>query len=367
MMNHFLIFSLVLASFVFVGIFDDYTFAQLSNQNALKVSFENNEMPSYDVLLNAEGKYVINQSYSWVRDESSRFNLVSYSLDGKQSIPISRIPRGAFSLEAPSESSQIVFSAIAQYPLTISGTNDYTFLPTSPTNDNWFDANSAISITIPTTTDIEKNKVRQIITGWALDKNQFRNLPDDESDFFITPPILMNNAHVIDFVSTTQYKLNVISEIGKTTGSGWYKQDDEVSISADTPNDGLSMNVLIGWDGPVIESDGSSAKVIIDGPTTITAKWEQNSSLAIVFVVIIFVIIVIIGKKFKKQPKKIESIEQPFVINTKVESAPKKQYTENYDKEISEYFSQGVLEKLESIHESKLISDSKYSKIKESL
>lgn len=367
-MNYFLIFGLILSSFVFAGILGDSTFAQLENQNTLKVSFENNEMPSYDILLNPEGKYVINQSYSWVKDESSRFNLVSYSIDGKQSIPIPRIPRGTFYLEIPSGSSQITFSAITQYPLTISGTNDYSFLPTSPTNDNWFDANSAISITIPTTSDIEKNKVRQIITGWALDKNQFRNLPDDESDFFITPPILMDNAHVIDFVSTTQYKLNILSEIGTTTGGGWYKQDDEVSISVDIPNEGLSMNVLSGWEGPVVESDGNSAKVIINGPTTIIAKWEQNSSLAIILVVVSTIVaVIIITKKFKRQSKKIESIEQPLVMETKVDSTPKKQYGENYDQELSEYFTQVVLEKLESIHASKFISDSKYSKIKKSL
>ena len=361
-----IIFSLL----IFFGIMilsvssEDFAFGQFSNK--LTVSFENNVSSSYDVSLSSNGKYVLNQSYSWVKDESSRYNLVSYSIDGEPSILIPRTPRGTFTLEIPDGSSQLVFSSTVQYPLTISGTNDYTFLPTSPSNDNWFDSGSAISVTIPTTTDIEKNKVRKGITGWALDKNQFRNLPDDESSFFITPPIQMTESHVIDFVSTTQYKLNVISEIGTTTGSGWYKQDDEVVISADTPNEGLTMNVLIGWEGPIIESDGNSAKVIIDGPTTITAKWEQNSSLVIIMIVVpILILIVIITKKFKKT-KRSEIVEQTRTVNSTIESTETK-YKKNYDEEISKYLSQGVLEKIESMHESNLISDSKYSKIKESL
>ncbi|QUC65081.1 hypothetical protein NsoK4_02085 [Nitrosopumilus sp. K4] len=357
------VFLFIFSSFLFGTSFDDTAFSQTSN---LFVIFEDDVSESYEVPLSSDGKYVLNQNHSWVRDESSRFNLVSYSVDGKDSVSIDRTPRGVIHLEIPGGVSQIVFSAVPQYPLVISGTDEYSFLPTSPTNDNWFDAGSEISVTVPTTIPVEKNKVRQEITGWALDKHDFRNLPENESNFFITPPITMSQPHVIDFVSQTQYKLNVVSDIGTTTGSGWYKQDDEVSISASAPMEGFTMNVLIGWDGPVIESDGDSAKVIIDGPTTITAKWEKNSSLGIVLVVIPAVIVAgIVVKKFKK-PKKSPS-ESELAYVTKPEISEKKSNNKNFEKEFSEYFSKQVLDHLESLHNSKLISDSKYSKIKKRL
>jgi hypothetical protein len=48
-----------------------------------------------------------------------------------------------------------------------------------------------------------------------------------------------------------------------------------------------------------------------------------------------------------------------------VEKIPETQYIEKYDQEISAYLSEQTLEKLNSMHVSKLISDVKYSTIKE--
>jgi len=67
-----------------------------SKQNKLLVSFENNVSPSYEVMLNPNERFILSQSYSWIRDETSRYNLVSYSIDGSDPIPISRLARGGF-------------------------------------------------------------------------------------------------------------------------------------------------------------------------------------------------------------------------------------------------------------------------------
>ena len=73
---------LVLSGFVFVGFSDDLVFAQVSNQNTIKINFENNILPSYEIPLVAGQTFTLTQSYSWVQDETSRYSLVSYSLDG---------------------------------------------------------------------------------------------------------------------------------------------------------------------------------------------------------------------------------------------------------------------------------------------
>jgi len=125
-------------------------FGQLaSDSNTLHVSFENNVAPSYEVNLDPNEKFILSQSYSWIRDQNSRYNLISYGIDGEEFIPISRLPRGNFTLDIPTYSSHsIVFLAAIQYPISVEGAEIFSFLPESPTNDNWFDVESEVNITV---------------------------------------------------------------------------------------------------------------------------------------------------------------------------------------------------------------------------
>jgi hypothetical protein len=136
-----------------------------TSENFLHVSFENNVSPSFEIQLNSDEKFILKQSHSWIRDQNSRYNLYSYSLDGQEFIPISRQARGVFSLDiAPDSSHSVVFSAVIQYPISIEGVKHYTFSPKSPTNDNWFDAQSEILIS-----DIVSNNTGvfpQDISSW---------------------------------------------------------------------------------------------------------------------------------------------------------------------------------------------------------
>jgi hypothetical protein len=341
----------------------DSSFAQSSK---LSVNFEDNVASSYDVSLTG-GKFAITQDYSWVKDETSRYNLVSYSIDGGEPVKIARSARGSFTLDVPSDSSEIVFSAVVQHALTVAGTNDFSFLPSSPTQDNWFDSGTEVSINVSKITEVEKNKVRQEITGWSLDKSEFWNIEDDGSTFFVTPPVTINEYHLVDFFSSTTYKLNVISDIGTTIGSGWYKQGEIVPISVDAGGDGLILNTLSGWEGDV-EYDGNNAQVFVDGPVTVSAKLEKNYSLLIgVIIVPILVGGFIVAKKFKRSPpitveKPVEKIVER-IIERAVEK-PEPVYSDKYDEELSSYLSEQIKSKLDEMYASKIISDLKYSKIK---
>ncbi|MFQ5782400.1 MAG: hypothetical protein ACE5GR_05030 [Nitrosopumilus sp.] len=118
-----------------------------SPQNTLQVSFVNNTATSYEIDLDSSETFMLSQKYSWVRDQNSRYNLVSYSLDGQDFSNILRQARGNFILDIPSDSSHtVIFSAVTQYPVSIQGVEEYSFSPKSPTNDNWFDAKSEIKI-----------------------------------------------------------------------------------------------------------------------------------------------------------------------------------------------------------------------------
>ncbi len=361
-MKFLIIFGLVLSGFVFVGFFnDDWAFAQFSNQNTIKISFENNVAPSYEVPFVAGKKFTLIQSYSWVLDETSRYSLVSYTLDG-ETVKISRTARGDFTLSIPTDSSHtVVFAAVPQYALSVVGTNDFSYLPSSPTQDNWFDAGTEVSVNVQKTIDIKNNKVRQEATGWSLDKLEFWIIEDDGSTSFTTAPITMNEYHQVDFLMTNQYKLNVLSDIGETTGSGWYEQGITVPIGVDTGIDGLILNTLSEWEGADIIYDGNIALVLVDGPVTVSAKVEKNYSLLIVVIVIpILIVGVIVGKKFKRVP--------PVIIEKTIEKtveAPQKKYTDKYDEKLSVYLAKQILEKLDELYSLKIISETKYSKIKE--
>jgi len=356
-MKFLIIFGLVLSGFVFAAIDDDLAFAQ-SNQNTIKVSFENNIAPSYEIPIAGE-QFALIQSYSWVQDETSRYSLVSYTLDG-ETVEISRAARGDFTLNIPTDSSHtVMFSAVPQYALSVEGANDFSYLPSSPTQDNWFDVGTEVSVNVQKTTEIENNKVRQELTGWSLDKLEFWIIEDDGSTSFTTPPILMTEYHQVDFLMTNQYKLNVISDSGTTTGSGWYEQGITVPIGVDAGGDGLILNTISEWKGADIIHDGNTALIFIDGPVTVSAKVEKNYSLLIgVIVIPILIVGIIVGKKFKRAPPAVENIDK------RVEALQKK-YTDKYDQKLSVYLVDQILEKLDEMYSSKIISEKKYSKIHE--
>ena len=279
-------------------------------------------------------------------------------MDG-ETVKIAREARGDFSLElTPGQSYNVVFSGVPQYALSIEGTNDFSFLPSSPTNDNWFDEGTEVSVNVQKTSEIEPNKVRQEITGWSLDKTEFWEIEDDGSTSFTTPPIAMTEYHQIDFFESYQYKLNVLSDSGTTFGSGWYEQGETVEIGVDGGSDGLVMNSLSGWEGADVLSDGGVTQVFIDGPVTVTAKLEQNYSL-LIGVIIIPILIggFVVGKKFKRR--------QSVIVEKTVQDEYKKHYDDEYDEKLNAYLEKQIESKIEEMHKSKIISDTKFSKIKE--
>jgi len=362
------IFGLVLFGIFFTSMSDDLAYGQFSNTNALKVSFENNLLPSYEVPFVSGQTFTVTQNHSWVQDETSRYNLISYTLDG-ETVKLSRTARGDFTLSVSTDSSHnLVFTAVPQYALSVEGTNDFSFLPSSPTNDNWFDDGTQVSVNVQKTTEIEANKVRQEITGWSLDKAEFWEIENDDSTSFTTPPIMLNEYHQVGFFTAYQYKLNVISDAGETTGSGWYEQGVTVPIGIDAGSDGIILNSVSGWEGADVTYDGNVAQVFIDGPVTVSAKVEKNYSLVVGMIVIPILIIGVIGyRKFKNRVPIVEEKPVERIVEKVIERVeePEKKYEDGYDKKLSDYLSEQIKSKLDEMYDSKIISETKYSKIKE--
>lgn len=375
-----------------------------TDENALHVEYAGGSSEPYVVMTDPGEKYTISQSYSWVRDETSRYNLVSYSVDDGDYIDISRKARGDFILDILMDSPHSVrFLAVVQYPISVGGTSELTidFSPPSPTHDNWFDLNSEVTISVPYTTTAESPGTRQQLVSWSFDKSAAKHIAqsDNESDSFTTK-VRMSGPHTIEFVTKTQHYVNVISEYGTATSSGWYDVGTTATISMIPPmEEFLVQHSFAGWDGAAIiaPSEGYSASIIIDSPKTVVAKWTADYSQLLMLVVAgIATAGGIAAVTLKKKMKgKLPSSARITNSATVYEEAPQQisptttlsvsasavvveqqQPDENnnnsgssnsYQNQIMEYALQKSIEKLEMLCTSGMISDAKFSRIKQEL
>jgi len=340
----------------------------------LHVKYANHTAPDYDIKVNAD-KYTLDQTYSWVRDQTSRYNLIAYSLDANQFIPIPRSARGNFTLDLSMNSDHLIeFSAVPQFPLDVSDVNSITFSPPSPTSDNWFDSGSDVQLSVPYVLELQQNSHRLQIVGWTIDG--FTSTIDrSDSGLFKTPPIHMSDTHIISFQYVTQFYLNVESSNGQPTGNGWYDKGSTATIEVKPTNDFPIRHVFSGWDGNGIEVTGQySAKAVVDAPKTVVAKWTLDYSVAIIIGGISAAgVVAIAGFYYKNRSKSMRQI-QPVQQSQKFEQEdlsidPRLSLdkTDVYSKEIMSYVTQKTIEKIESMHASGLLSDERYSKIKEEI
>ena len=353
----------IIVSFCFIvtnSAFAQVQFPSSVSGNKLLVSFENNIAPSYEVTLVPNETYVLSQSHSWVKDKSSRYNLVAYSLDGSDFVSIARVPRGVFTLDIVGNTSHnVVFRAATQFPIAVSGSEVFFFSPESPTEDNWFDAESKVSVVVPPIIDVEENKIRRILTGWSIDNSQVQEIDTSNIEFFTTPTIETSEIHNVDFTTITEFKVDVISEYGTPEGDGWYEAGSVATVNIIPENEGLVRHVVDSWIGPEIEVEGSSAKVSVRGPIEIQANMREDYSLVIVVIIIPIGALVFVARRKKKEKAIKISVSKP---QSEREYVPQ-QFDFKYSTNVSDFAKEKAVEKLKAIRDSNVISDSKYSKI----
>ena len=78
----------------------------------------------------------------------------------------------------------------------------------------------------------------------------------------------------------TYYQLSVVSQIGNTTGSGWYRSGTSATYSIDETSSGgpFVYQRFSGWTGS-FSSDQASGSTVITSPESIIAQWGTDSSL----------------------------------------------------------------------------------------
>lgn len=288
----FLIFTSLHESYEMTGYQDDQSVSRIT------ISYANDTSNTYTILANSNQKYTISQEHSWAIDNVTRFNLQGYTLDNNPFVPIQRASDGNFTLDVFTDSNHsIVFLAKPQFKIITSDTSKINFSPSSPTNDNWFDAGSDIQVIAPYVIQSDQEDSRQQLGGWSLDSPYIDIISRQESGIFKSHIIHMSSEHKIDLKYTTQYYIKVISDFGRALGSGWYDSGTIADVSVMPSDDILIKHVFTGWQGQVIGSQTQeSVEVLIDSPKTIVANWfvdYTNVSTIGVFAIAVVVVSII--------------------------------------------------------------------------
>jgi hypothetical protein len=110
--------------------------------------------------------------------------------------------------------------------------------------------------------------------------------------------LVMNAPHTATAVYGQQYYLNVQSDQGVPTGSGWYNAGNTAQFSVSTPVStqyGVSI-IFNGWTGDM-QSSSQSSSVVMDGPKNVVATWRTDSTVLYLTIaaVIIAAVLIVVG------------------------------------------------------------------------
>jgi hypothetical protein len=107
----------------------------------------------------------------------------------------------------------------------------------------------------------------------------------------------MNSPHNVTALYGQQYYLNVQTDQGVATGSGWYDSGSTAQIYVSTPvstSYGVSI-VFNGWQGS-IQSSNQSTSVPMNGPMNVVATWRTDSTvLYLTIAAVIVAALLIVG------------------------------------------------------------------------
>jgi hypothetical protein len=150
------------------------------------------------------------------------------------------------------------------------------------------------TVTLTTPEKIEKsNTERYIFKAWYIDGSE---------NIGSTITLNMNKPYNARAEYTTQFYIEVKSEIGRPQGSGWYDKDSSATITVDPEISMLGFWGSLGakyvfdkWSG-ISSGDifSETTKIVIENPMTITAVWKADYSYAYMVLATILVVALIL-------------------------------------------------------------------------
>ena len=156
-----------------------------------------------------------------------------------------------------------------QYYLTV---NSQPQSAPTPQGSGWYNAGSTVTLQNAGQTIGGSNGSQLVFQGWSVDGQS----PQTSSSL----NVVADAPHTVTAQYAQQYYLNVQSDQGVTSGSGWYNAGSTAQISVTTPVStqyGISI-IFNGWQGD-IQSPNQSTSVLVNGPMNVIATWRTDSTV----------------------------------------------------------------------------------------
>jgi len=128
---------------------------------------------------------------------------------------------------------------------------------------------------------------RLVFQGWSVDGQA----PQSTSSL----SVVVNVPHNVTAVYGQQYYLNVQTDQGVASGSGWYDAGSTAQISVSTPVStqyGVSI-IFNGWQGD-LQSTSQSTSILMNGPKNVVATWRTDSTVLYLTIAAIIIAAVLI-------------------------------------------------------------------------
>ena len=156
----------------------------------------------------------------------------------------------------------------------------------TPQGAGWYNSGTAATVQSGGQT-IGDSRSRLVFEGWSVDGQA----PQPSS----TLSVPMNAPHNVTALYGQQFYLNVQSDQGVPSGSGWYDAGSTAQINVSTPIStqyGVSI-VFNGWQGDVT-SGSQSTTVLMDGPKSVVATWRTDATVLYLTIAAVLVAAVLI-------------------------------------------------------------------------
>ncbi len=157
-------------------------------------------------------------------------------------------------------------------------------------NGTWCDSGQIIELG-PVPTVFGNDTVRLRLLLWKID-----GLTQQGSSI----EIQMGGPHIVELTYGREYYLNVTSQYGQVSGSGWYPsgQSARFSLTYEGPDFPLRHRFM-GWESTpyaaIVLGEGAEGSVIVDRSYAIHALWEDDYTLVWASLIVVFLCVAVIA------------------------------------------------------------------------
>ena len=184
------------------------------------------------------------------------------------------------------------FQYATQYHLSVS-----TIHGDAAKKSGWYTKGSSVSLSAPQAIEVSQG-AREVFDSWTVLGSTVK---DPSTTVALNSPLDVKTEY------HREYYLQLISERGQPSGSGWYKEGTtaEIRVDRESALPGFigalgGMKIFDGWSGEV-SSTNNRAFVLMDSPKTVAAKWRDDYSITYIVVISPILIAIALVTVFRKR------------------------------------------------------------------